>query len=173
MESPEITRMWHDLYVMLGTSTAALIGLLFIATSLHIGEVASNLGFRIRAYNGTLYLLTLLVQSVFVLSPQTTLALGLEICALNLVGLTFPLRNFYRYLYKDADAARRAGFIVYRGLTYALSYLIGIAGGFGIATGSKWGMYIVTASYTSLMVAVVIGAWAIMLGIGQTEALQK
>jgi hypothetical protein len=39
--------------------------------------------------------------------------------------------------------------------------------------GSNWGMYIVSASYTILMVAVVMGAWAIMLGIGQTEAVQK
>ncbi len=173
MESAEITRMWHDLYVMLGTSTAALIGLLFIATSLHIGEVVSNPGFRVRAYNGTLYLLTLLVQAVFVLSPQSTLPLGVEICALNLIGLAFPLRNFYRYLYRNADAARRSGFMVYRGVTYILTYLLGLVGGIGMISGSSWGMYIVTASYTILMVAVVIGAWAIMLGIGQTETVQK
>jgi hypothetical protein len=30
---------WRDLYVMLGTSSAALIGLLFIATPMHLGEV--------------------------------------------------------------------------------------------------------------------------------------
>lgn len=42
MESTEITHMWRELYVMLGTSSAALIGLFFIATSLHIGEVVSN-----------------------------------------------------------------------------------------------------------------------------------
>lgn len=173
MEASGIARGWHDLYVMLGTSTAALIGLLFIATSLHIGEVVSNLGFRIRAYNGTLYLLTLLVEAVLVLSPQPAQALGLEICALNLVGLAFPLKNFYRYLYKNADAARRAGIIVYRGVTYALAYIFGVVGGAGIAAGSHWGMFIVTASYTTLMVAVVIGAWAIMLGIGQTESVQK
>ncbi len=146
MESAELTRMWHDLYVMLGTSTAALIGLLFIATSLHIGEVVSNPGFRVRAYNGTLYLLTLLVQAVFVLAPQPTIALGVEICALNLVGLGFPLRNFYRYLYRDADAARRSGFMFYRGVTYVLTYLLGLAGGIVLINGANWGMYIVTAS---------------------------
>lgn len=173
MKSAELTRMWHDLYVMLGTSTAALIGLLFIATSLHIGEVVNNPGFRVRAYNGTLYLLTLLVQAVLVLSPQPTIALGVEISALNLIGLAFPLSNFYRYLYRNADVARRSGFIVYRGVTYVLTYLLGLTGGIGMINGSSWSMYIVTASYTILMVAVVMGAWAIMLGIGETEAAQK
>ena len=45
---------WHDFYVMRGTSSAALIGLLLVATSLHLGEVMSNPGFRIRAYNARL-----------------------------------------------------------------------------------------------------------------------
>ncbi len=134
--------------------------------------MVSNLGFRVRAYNGTLYLLTLLVQAVFVLTPQPTLALGVAICALNLVGLALPLRNFYRYFYKDADAARRSGFIAYRGVAYALAYLLGLAGGVGVIKQANWGMYIVTASYTILMVAVVLGAWAIMLGVGRTESLK-
>jgi hypothetical protein len=51
-------------------SSAALIGLLFIATSMHLGEVVSNPGFRVRSYNQTLYLLTLLVEAVLILVPQ-------------------------------------------------------------------------------------------------------
>ncbi len=173
MESAEITRMWHDLYVMLGTSAAALIGLLFIATSLHIGEVASNPVFRIRAYNGTLYLLTLLVQAVFVLLPQPTFALGIELCLLNLIGLCFPFSNAYRYFYRNSDVGRRGGLIIYRGVTYAAAYLVGLSGSIGLVRGFNWGMYLVTSSYTTLLVAVVLGAWAIMLGIGQTEKVQK
>ena len=69
---------WHDLYVMLGTSSAALIGLLFVATSLHLGEVVSNPAFRVRAYNVTLYLLTLLVEAVVILVPQPVPFLGAE-----------------------------------------------------------------------------------------------
>jgi hypothetical protein len=38
-ESVDLIDAWHDLYVMLGTSSAALIGLLFIATPMHLGEV--------------------------------------------------------------------------------------------------------------------------------------
>src|SRR5262245_12941643 len=32
-ESPDLIEAWHDLYVMLGASSAALMGLLFVATS--------------------------------------------------------------------------------------------------------------------------------------------
>ena len=41
-ESVDLIDAWHDLYVMLGTSSAALIGLLFIATSIHLGEVVEQ-----------------------------------------------------------------------------------------------------------------------------------
>ena len=93
-ESVDLIDAWHDLYAMLGTSSAALIGLLFIATSLHLGEVVSNPGFRVRSYNQTLYLLTLLVEAVLILVPQPVPFLGAELMVLNLVGyglLSAPL----------------------------------------------------------------------------------
>jgi hypothetical protein len=47
--------LWRDLYVMLGTSSAALIGLLFIVTSLHLNEIANNPVLRRRANHRTIY----------------------------------------------------------------------------------------------------------------------
>ena len=88
-ESVDLIDAWRDLYVMLGTSSAALIGLLFIATSIHLGEVVSNPGFRVRSYNQTLYLLTLLVEAILILVPQPVPFLGAELMVLNLVGLWF------------------------------------------------------------------------------------
>ena len=34
--------LWRDLYVMLGTSSAALIGLLLVVTSLHLDEIVNK-----------------------------------------------------------------------------------------------------------------------------------
>ena len=96
-ESVDLIDAWHDLYVMLGTSSAALIGLLFIATSIHLGEVVSNPGFRVRSYNQTLYLLTLLVEAVLILVPQPVPFLGAELMVLNLVGLWFPISTSYTF----------------------------------------------------------------------------
>ena len=41
MEGFHELEAWRDLYVMLGTSAAALIGLLFVATSLHLTEITA------------------------------------------------------------------------------------------------------------------------------------
>lgn len=169
MDGADITRTWHDLYVMLGTSAAALIGLFFIATSLHITEVVSNPVFRVRAYYGTLHLLTLLVQAILILVPQPMHLLGVELCVVNLVGLSLPFSNVYQYFYRNTDVGRRGGLMIYRAATYSASYLVGFAGAIMLIEGIDWGMYLVTTSYAALLVAVVLGAWAIMLGVGQTE----
>jgi len=57
IESMDLIDAWHDLYVMLSTSSAAFIGLLFVAASIHLGEVVSNPGFRVRNYTRTIYFL--------------------------------------------------------------------------------------------------------------------
>jgi hypothetical protein len=171
MESIDAIRTWHDLYVMLGTSAAALIGLIFIATSLHIREVVSNPGFRIRLHTGAVHLLTFLIQAIFVLVPQPIYLLGAELCLANLIGLLPPLRNAYRYFYSDTDLGRRGGMRIYRLATFAAAYLVALAGGAALVEGSSWGMYLVTASYATVLVGVVLGAWVAMLGIGETEKL--
>ncbi len=48
--------------MVLGTSAAALVGLLFIATSLHLKEIVNNGVLQRRAFNNTCYLLLVLVK---------------------------------------------------------------------------------------------------------------
>jgi hypothetical protein len=168
-ESAGLIDAWRDLYVMLGTSAAALIGLLFIATSIHLGEVVSNPGFRVRSYNQTLYLLTLLVEAVLILVPQPVPFLGAELMVLNLVGLRFTISTSYTFLYKLRDDSHRGGMKMSRAFTLSGAYLLGIAGGIALIQSSHWGMYIVTISYTTLLATVVLGAWSTMLGIEQRQ----
>ena len=166
-ESPNWIDAWHDLYVMLGTSSAALLGLLFVATSIHLGEVVSNLGFRVRSYNQTVYLLILLVLAVLILVPQPLPFLGAELMVLNLVGLWIFIRTYYTFFYKHRDNSHRGGMTTSRAIPFGGAFLLGIAGGIALIRGSLWGMYIVTVSYTTLLVTVLLGTWSIMLGIEQ------
>src|SRR5262245_18383283 len=132
IESMDLIDAWHDLYVMLGTSSAALVGLLFIATSIHLGEVASNPGFRVRTHNQTLYLLTLLVGAVLVLVPQPVPFLGAEIVALNLVGLWIAVSTTYTFIYKHRDDIHRGGMKMSRAIPLTVAYLLGVAGGIAL-----------------------------------------
>ena len=138
-ESVDLIHAWHDLYVMLGTSSAALIGLLFIATSIHLGEVVSNPGFRVRSYNQTLYLLTLLVEATLILVPQPVSFLGAELLVLNLVGLWIALSTSYTFIYKHRDDRHRGGMKMSRAIPLTVAYLLGFAGGMTISQSSRWG----------------------------------
>ena len=146
----------------------ALIGLLFIATSINLGEVVSNPGFRVRSYNQTLYLLTLLVEAILILVPQPVQFLGAELMVLNLVGLWFPISTTYTFIYKHRNDRHRGGMKM-RAIPLSVAYLLGIAGGIALIQGSQWGMYIVTVSYTALLVTVVLGAWSTTIGMEQRE----
>ena len=108
MENAYQPELWQNVYVVLGSSSAALIGLLFIATSLHLDEIINNLVLRRRAFNNTRYLLMTFVEALLILIPQPNLILGAELVAINLFGLWVPLRNTYG-LFTRAAVRRDAG----------------------------------------------------------------
>src|SRR5262245_59798647 len=137
---------------MLGSSSAALIGLLFVAASIHLGEAVSNPGFRVRNYNQTLYLLTLLVEAIHLLVPPPVPCLAVDLLALNLVVLWFPVRTTYTFLYRPRDDIHRGGMKMSRAIPFTVAYLLGVAGGIAPIQSTRWGMYIVTVSYTTLLV---------------------
>ncbi len=169
METVHQLEGWRDLYVMLGTSAAALIGLLFVATSLHLSEIVSNPVYRIRSRNTTYHLVAMLIQAAAILTPQPILALGVEVLAINLCGWSLPLTFTYKAFFKNEVAGKHGGFSIYRGMMYHAGYLLGVAGGIALVDRSIWGMYLVTISYVTFLVSVIGNAWAIMLGVGQTE----
>ena len=68
--TPPLSGSSHELYLMLGTSSAALVGLLFVATSLHLAEIANEDLYRLRAQYTTLILLSTLLVAIAVLMPQ-------------------------------------------------------------------------------------------------------
>jgi hypothetical protein len=91
ISGPPLPVSWDELYLMLETSSAVLIGLLFVATSLHLAEIANEEIYRLRAQYTTLILLSTLVQATAVLMPQSMKILGFELLIINLWGLSFPV----------------------------------------------------------------------------------
>lgn len=171
INSPALSPHWHELYLMLGGSTAALIGLLFVAASLHLAEIANEDIYRLRSQYTTLILLSTLLEATAILTPQSLPFLGVELLAINLWGLSFPLALLSKAV--KIPGARRGGFSVRRAAIFIAGYLIGIFGAGIVISGSEWGMYAVTASYSVLLIVSIWNGWMIMQGIGQGERLRK
>jgi hypothetical protein len=164
MENTYQLELWRDLYVMLGTSSAGLIGLLFIASSLHLDDMKNEV-FRLRASNNTLCLLVMLVQAAAILVPQSTIMLGIELTASNVLGLMIPLSFTYKVHFKNKSDGSRGGYSIYRAVGYMGGYLLGVAGGIALINLSLWGMYLATISYVGVLAAVIWNAWIIMFGL--------
>ena len=49
MESTYKPDLWHDLFVMIGTSAGALVGLLFVVMSLHLSKISDRADVNMRA----------------------------------------------------------------------------------------------------------------------------
>ena len=165
--------LWRDVFVMLGTAAAALIGLLFIATSLHLEEIVKNQMYRIRARNNLFYLWIMFVQAALVLIPQPMAALGIELTVIVVFLLLLHIKNFYVFLYKNKEMGARGGFQIYTTLRFITSDLLGLAGATFLVALSNWGMYLITASYLIFIGSVIYSAWLIMLGVGQAETVRK
>ena len=168
MEYSHEIEPWRDLYVMLGTSSAALMGLLFVATSLHLDEIVNNPIFRMRARRNSIYLIFTLVEAALILTPQPDNYLAIGLLAVNSLGILFPLSNFYN-IYRYKHFTSRGGFSIYRAATFVVAFLIGIAGSVSMIAGWKFGLHLVTLSYLTLLVSVSLNAWLIMLGVGETQ----
>jgi hypothetical protein len=138
--------LWRELYVMLGTSSGALIGLLFIVTSFHLTAIKNNPLFRFRAFYTTVHLLLLFVEAMLILTPQSTIILGAEVVAINLFGLHAPINFVYNHSYKTGKLALTGSPSIYRSIPYFVAFLIGVAGGTSLIEQSNWGMYLVTIS---------------------------
>lgn len=161
--------LWRDLYVMLGTSAAALIGLLFVVASLHLEEIMTSEVHRVRARNMTFHLLVLLVEATLILMPQPMAVLGGELIAINLLGIQLPARFIYKAFYRNPDLGKRGDYSIYRGMINVGGYLLGLAAGAALVVGSAWGMYLITASFVAFLVSAILNAWTIMSVVGQKK----
>jgi hypothetical protein len=167
--------LWHDLFVMIGTTAGALVGLLFIVMSLHIDKISELPDYNMRVtvegarYN-ILHLLTVVVEIAVLLAPQPLSFMGAELIAINLFGLRLPLTIIYKYFDKHITISARGGFPTVLIATIITAYLAGAAGGALLFSHPDWGLYLVTISCLTKIVRSVLTAWMLMFGMKRPPA---
>ncbi len=124
---------WHDFFVMAGGAAGALTGLLFVAMSLHLPQVASSRKHRNRS-EATLAALVLLiaVAALGAGSHQSTPFLGAELVVAFLVFYALRARAYWA-------GGRLPRSVALRTALGAVITLSGIASGVLLLTGLGWG----------------------------------
>lgn len=177
MEPAYQPELWRDLFLMLGTCAGALVGLLFIVMSLHIDKISELPDYNMRAtvegarYN-ILHLLTVVVETVVLLTPQPLAWIGAELIAINLLGLRLPLTIVYKYFDKHITISHRGGFPTVLIATIIGAYLLGAAGGATLFSHPVWGLYLVTIACMTKIVRSVLTAWMLMFSVRHTATVK-
>lgn len=149
---------WHELYVTLGGALAALTGLLFVATSLHVEKIATTPHWARRAFTNTFSLIGALIESLLVLLPQPVHWLGYELIVLNLGLLVFLMTPLIRSWIVNV-----AGMPPLRLFVGTFAWLLGAGGGAGLIFNTGGGMFLVTASCILLIWVCVWNAWSLLI----------
>ena len=80
---------WHDFYVTMGTASASLIGLLFVALSINLEAITGGSRDELRAFAEQAFLsfsLVLLIAVVFLIPTNAPDSLGVAFLVLGIVG---------------------------------------------------------------------------------------
>ena len=149
---------WHELYVTLGGVLAALTGLLFVATSLHVEKIAKTPHWARRIFANTFSLIGALIETLLVLIPQPPHWLGTELIVTNLFFLLFLMLPLIR-----SWIATVPGLPPLRLFAGTAAWLLGAAGGAGLVFHEGGGMFLVTASCIVLIWVCVWNAWSLLI----------
>ena len=135
--------VWHDFNVALVTAAAGLLGLLFVALSIHVRALNDQRNAELRSVARTVFLgyVVALAFGFFALLPQTLTAFGLELIGLNLVAL-FPFAAAAR------SGLRATGVGYDRRVTmgqFAAGFVliaVSLTGAIGVTVGESWAIYL-------------------------------
>src|SRR5271163_2523055 len=111
--------LWRDYFVMVGGGGAALTGLVFVAMSQHLSDIASDPTHRHRARTILIALTAVFVRCGLVLmGGQSARAVGVEIFVV-LVGVEVVVLRSLNEALRASGAAQRG--VLFRSLNEALS----------------------------------------------------
>ena len=151
---------WHEAFVVLGTASAAIAGLLIVATSVRADQLMGVPYWRLRARNSTLGMIAITIGSIFVLLPQDTHVLGIELIIGNLIGAcVLPGPTIINVIRNGTAVSLRIRMPVW------VLFLYFLAASSGASLIAHWGggLYLLLAAYFGILTTAVVNAYALLV----------
>jgi hypothetical protein len=152
---------WDTFAVIVGGSAGALVGLLFVAISIHAGRIAESADLRGRAAQTLVIFAALLLIALLLAIPeQSQRVLGVEFVVLAvLVAVALILLD---RLARDTDSPREVASTVKNVNPSTLTALgIAVAGGLMVA-GVEWADFVLVPVICAAMVGGLASAWLLL-----------
>ena len=158
---------WHDYFLATSGASAALAGLLFVATSLHIRYIATDPVYRGMSRGSIIGLVNVLVLSLVALVHQPPGWLGPELAGIGAgyiaAGGAYQLASIRRSgWHVPRSTLQRSGF------GYLLA-IAGVAGGLSISFRAGPGLYILAFILVAVLLWSLWDAWVLLMGVADEE----
>jgi hypothetical protein len=136
--------LWHDFNVALVTAAAGLLGLLFVALSIHIRTLTEKRNAELRSVARSIFLgyVVSLGFGFLALMPQTLSALGLELLALD-IAASIPFAAAARSGLRATGVGYDRRVTVVQFIAGFALFAIAITGSIGVAVGEVSALYVV------------------------------
>lgn len=167
---------WQSFYMLAGTASATLIGLLFVAISLHIdliGDAGASTIISLARRTFTRFILVVIIALVFMVPRQDPTGLGLPLLAFGIVDVMRSLRLGRTVLRTRDDPGSGGGAVTLIGLPVALP----LASGIGLTliaatliTGTTKYLYWMVPVIGVMLTNAATNAWDLMLGLARYKA---
>jgi hypothetical protein len=153
---------WNNFFVLVGTGSAALTGLVFVALTINLKVVSKDATHRYRAINMVSGFTAAFVISAFALmGHQTNRTLGVEWL---LVSLLAAAVNTNGYVQGFRLAGSRYALSVVRVVGGSVCYLGQIIGSLLFLFGFRSGIYVAAVALIVNFYFLVSGSWLLVLG---------
>jgi hypothetical protein len=160
---------WHDFYILAGTASATLVGLLFVGLSLHLRVVVAIAEVRGLARVTLSNFGAVLFVSLFIVVPQDQRQAAFQLIGAGIVSLIVTVPS----LLPGAHAGRRLRMdfmqrarVVLRSGISILGYLAIIAGGILLASSSSVGFAVLMIAVIVLLVISLRNTWDLLVTVG-------
>jgi len=150
---------WHEFYGLLGTASATLVALMFVAVSVAVGLLSSERTTATRIYMSPIilhYASVLFVSLVALVPALGDHMLGCIIGLSGVVGLAYSIVVSVR-LFRDSKSEFVDRFAY--GAWPFVAYAGTVAGGLLIADSERWGPDVLAAAMLLLLLVNVRNAW--------------
>jgi hypothetical protein len=155
--------LWHDFNVALVTAAAALLGLLFVALSIHIRALTDQRNAELRSVARSIFLgyVVSLGFGFLALVPQTLWAFGLELVALN-VGASIPFAAAARSGLRATGVGFDRRVTIVQFVAGFVLFASAIAGSIGVAVGEPTALFVVAGIAIVALVWGVFNTWELI-----------
>ncbi len=153
---------WNDFFILVGTGSATLAGLVFVALTINLRGVAQDATHRFRAINMLAGFTSVFVISALALmGHQHSLALGVEWLVVSVIALAINT-NGYVQAYRLRSSLYALSLV--RMIGGSACYLGQIVGSILLILGIEAGMYVGAVALIASFVYLISGAWLLILG---------